>query len=190
MVPLILALDASGAPRQWITWQEAVEYHVKDQVVWEMGDQEFTFRGGHSRMTGEQSSVTIRTILAVRGVPAAKVQNRLDKVPPVSSRTLFRRDRCICAYCGDKFHEHELTKDHIIPQSRKGSSTWMNLVAACHSCNRRKDAKTPEEAHMPLLYVPYIPNKNEFLILANRRILADQMDFLLEGVGKNSRLLT
>ena len=32
---------------------------------------------------------------------------------------------------------------------------------------------------MKLLAVPYIPNLAEYLLLSNRRILADQMEFLL-----------
>ena len=32
----------------------------------------------------------------------------------------------------------ELTLDHVLPRSRGGLSTWENLVACCHSCNRRK----------------------------------------------------
>ena len=32
----------------------------------------------------------------------------------------------------------ELTLDHVIPRSRGGLSTWENLVACCHDCNRRK----------------------------------------------------
>ena len=32
--PLILALDTSGQPRDWITWQQAVFYHAKDRVAW------------------------------------------------------------------------------------------------------------------------------------------------------------
>ena len=32
----------------------------------------------------------------------------------------------------------ELTLDHVIPRSRGGNSTWENLVACCHACNRRK----------------------------------------------------
>jgi len=32
---------------------------------------------------------------------------------------------------------------------------------------------------MPLIYVPYVPNRNESFILTNRRILADQMEWLL-----------
>jgi len=36
--------------------------------------------------------------------------------------------------------------------------------------------------------VPYVPNRHEAFILANRRILADQMAFLLAGVPRHSRL--
>ena len=32
----------------------------------------------------------------------------------------------------------ELTLDHVIPRSRGGLSTWENLVACCHPCNRKK----------------------------------------------------
>jgi hypothetical protein len=33
-----------------------------------------------------------------------------------------------------------------------------------------------------------VPNRAEFLILANRRILADQMEFLRQHVSANSRI--
>ena len=42
---------------------------------------------------------------------------------------------------------------------------------------------------MGLLYVPYAPSVHEGLILANRRILADQMEFLAALLPANSRLL-
>jgi hypothetical protein len=42
---------------------------------------------------------------------------------------------------------------------------------------------------MPLLAVPFVPNWAEYLVLTNRRILADQMEFLKAQLGKNSRLL-
>ena len=41
---------------------------------------------------------------------------------------------------------------------------------------------------MQLVYAPYIPNRAEFLILANRRILADQMEFLKLHVAAHSRV--
>jgi hypothetical protein len=47
---------------------------------------------------------------------------------------------------------------------------------------------TVNQAGMKLLYVPYTPTYNEALILKNRKILEDQMVFLLQGVSKKSRL--
>ncbi len=52
----------------------------------------------------------------------------------------------------------------------------------------RKGNRTPEEARMPLLYLPYVPSRWEDFILANRRILADQMAYLLAKVPAGSRL--
>ena len=87
------------------------------------------------------------------------------------------------------FPETELTREHIVPFAQNGVDTWMNVVTACHSCNHRKSSRTPEQAGMPLIYTPYIPSLWEDFILRNRRILADQMDFLLAHVPQNSRLI-
>jgi len=56
-------------------------------------------------------------------------------------------------------------------------------------CNQKKGCKTLKEAHMELLYVPYEPNHFENLILQNRNILADQMEYLISGVPKHSRII-
>jgi hypothetical protein len=47
----------------------------------------------------------------------------------------------------------------------------------------------PQECGMELLYAPYVPNKAEYLILTNRRIFADQMEFLRQHVAAHSRLV-
>ena len=94
----------------------------------------------------------------------------------------------IIAYCGDDFHETELTREHIIPFGQHGVDNWMNVVTACRACNHRKANRTPEQAKMPLLYTPYVPTLWEDFILRNRRILADQMEFLRAHVPRNSRL--
>jgi hypothetical protein len=65
----------------------------------------------------------------------------------------------------------------------------MNVVTACRSCNERKSDRTPEGAGMELVYLPYVPNRAEYLILTNRRILADQMEFLRQHVASHSRLV-
>lgn len=186
MTPHILALDSSGSPRKWISMEDAAVYYAKNQVIWAVGQNEFTLNGGVSRKTGERSYITTNSIIAVRGPNF--VVKKYERTPTVNRELLFARDLQVCGYCGNKFKTIDLEMEHIHPQSRGGPTTWTNLVTACRRCNDRKANKTPEEARMPLLYVPYIPNRHESLILMNRRILADQMDFLLLNVPKHSRL--
>lgn len=182
----ILVLDSSGTPRRWIDLEEAVGYYYKEQVVWDLGRHEFTLRGGTNRITGLRSTLTLRSIVAIRGDASRRA--RFVHVPALTREMLFARDRFVCAYCGGHFRPGELTCEHVKPQSRGGRDTWTNLVSACKPCNLRKGDRTPEQAHMPLLYVPYVPNLHEAFILRNRRILADQMEFLMAGVPRHSRL--
>ena len=185
-LPLILTLDQHGVPHRWVTWQQAVWYYAKERIAWETGSEAFTVFGGHCQKTGERSSITANSIIAIRG--KALAIKGFNQVPPLNNRELFNRDRFVCAFCAGNFSPFKLTCDHILPLSRGGRDTWMNVVTACRVCNQKKGNHTPEEARMQLVYAPYIPNRAEFLILANRRILADQMEYLLAGVPRTSRL--
>ena len=64
---------------------------------------------------------------------------------------IYMRDQFRCQYCGERKNPVELTLDHILPRSRGGDSTQINVVTACVRCNQRKGNRTPEEARMPLL---------------------------------------
>jgi len=183
----ILALDIAGAPHRWITVREAAHYYASGLVAWSAGANEFVLRGG-TQATGLRSEIRASSIVAIRGKDFM-VRN-FDRVPTLFKDMLLVRDRFMCAYCGQVFRESHLEMEHIIPSSRGGEDTWTNLVTACCACNDKKRNRTPEEASMPLLYVPYVPNLNEAFILRNRKILADQMEYLLLGVPKHSRLLT
>jgi hypothetical protein len=187
-LPLVLQLDVAGNPHNWITHEKAAYYYTKDLVAWSMQAEDFTLHGGLSRLTGEQSKLTMDTIIAIKGKVNSKQMAQMNRVP-LNNETLFRRDQHVCGYCGNTFASHDLSRDHILPVSRGGPNTWMNVVTACHQCNKHKDDRTPEEAGMELLFVPYVPNRAEYLILKNRKILADQMQFLLKQVPKESRLL-
>lgn len=48
-------------------------------------------------------------------------------------------DHC-CAYC--QARGMSLEQDHMTPVSRGGRHTAINVVPACGSCNRRKNART------------------------------------------------
>ena len=64
---------------------------------------------------------------------------------------IYMRDKYRCQYCGDKKNVGELTLDHILPRSRGGDNSPVNVVTACVACNNRKGDRTPAEARMPLL---------------------------------------
>ncbi|WP_126444141.1 HNH endonuclease [Sulfuricystis multivorans] len=184
--PLILTLDPYGVPHRWVTWQHACFYYAKNLVAWAIGEHSFVIRGGFNRLTGKRSEIRFSSIIAIKG--RALSGRQFQQVPPLDNRELFHRDRHICAYCGNSLPSTKLTRDHIVPVSQGGRDTWMNVVTACRSCNQRKSGRTPEQAGMQLLYAPYVPNKAEWLILSNRNILADQMDFLAQHVSSQSRI--
>lgn len=182
-IPAILKLDAGGLPVGWIHWQTAVTLYARNRVRWEAGEERFAIVGGINARTGERSQFDIGSIIAV----ADRSKRYTQGVPLLTNRTLFQRDHNLCLYCGDIFNPTQLTRDHVMPASRGGDTTWLNCVTACRSCNQAKDARTPEEAGMKLLAVPYAPNLAEYLILQNRKILADQMEFLKAFARKKAR---
>ena len=180
----VLQLDVSGRPQAWISAKEAAVLYASDGVAWTLGDTFYVLRGGYQR-TGLQSRIELHPIIAVRGTVPSRAWRQ---TPALSNPKLFARDRHICAYCGGRFPFDELTREHIRPVSRGGSDTWMNCITACRACNGRKGNRMPEEARMSLLYLPYVPSLHEDMILRGRRILVDQMDFLLASVPRSSRL--
>jgi 5-methylcytosine-specific restriction endonuclease McrA len=180
----ILALDMAGTPRAWINCDEAISYHAKDLVAWSLGETVAEYHGGFNRLTGKQSKLETSSIIAIKGSDFHK-HTRVVLTNP----TLFARDRHVCAYCGFTHVNHRFfSRDHIVPRSRGGVDEWTNVVTACIPCNQEKGAKTLKESGMSLLYVPYAPNHYENMILKNKRILADQMEYLLAGVPKHSRV--
>src|SRR6202521_6388026 len=72
----------------------------------------------------------------------------------LSRKNILLRDRNTCQYCSVVLPSSELTLDHVIPRSRGGASSWENLVACCHACNRRKGNQFPAETGMKLLREP------------------------------------
>lgn len=179
-------LDSVGTPIRWAGVHKALSYYASGKVLTELGEHCFTLHGGVNDVTGEVSALSANSIVMIRG--RHQLPHGMDRVA-LNKFSLFRRDRQLCAYCGGNFKEDELTMEHITPVSRGGRLRWMNMVTACRSCNVRKGSRTPEEANMPLRYTPYVPNRFEGFILRNRRILADQMEFLLASVPRHSRLL-
>ncbi|MFO0089817.1 MAG: HNH endonuclease [bacterium] len=183
---LVLVVDKGGTPKDWCNFEVATCYYAKDKVIWEIGSKVKTMLGGHNEY-GEQSRIDISSIIGVSG-PLLGDKFYERQTVFADRMTLYGRDHYICAYCGDKFHTQELTIDHVHPKSRGGTNHWTNCVTACKTCNHRKGNKTPEEAKMHLLYVPYAPTVHERILLQNRKVLGCQMEYLKASIPKNSRV--
>ena len=110
----VLKLSAQGLPQSWITLEQAVIHYAAAEVRWESGGQIARFRGGYNAITGEQSVISVNSIIGTRGVSGI---NPFDLKPSLTNSKLFARDRNVCAYCGNHFHESDLTREHIIPQA-------------------------------------------------------------------------
>jgi 5-methylcytosine-specific restriction endonuclease McrA len=183
-LPRVLSLDSHGRILDWMHWQDAACLYVRGAVAWTLGDPCLTIRGGINRASGRQSVLSLHPIVAARS-HARTIH--ADPTPALTNTALFARDRHLCLYCGREFGRHSLTRDHVLPISRGGRDHWENVVTACVPCNSRKGGRTPQQAGMPLLAVPYRPSWIEHLILSNRNILADQMAFLASHLPRRAR---
>lgn len=184
----ILRTDASGMPLEWIDFRQAVKLHFLDMVAYTLGGQIMTVHGGINAISRQTSRLHLHSIIATHGNHQSHY--RLDRgyTPPLCNETLFQRDGHLCLYCGGHFPKSELSRDHVTPVSRGGLDTWNNLVTACVRCNSHKAGRTPEEAGMQLLAIPFTPTHAEYIYLQGRNVLADQMAFLRAHFPRNSPL--
>ena len=139
----VLVLNATYEPLSTVGWQRAVVL-VLDGVA------EIIAADDDRRVRSPSISVArphvIRLLSYVR-VPRGRIA-------PVTRRGVLTRDGHQCAYCRGRAD----SVDHVVPRSRPGGEhSWVNLVAACRSCNGRKGNRTPDEASMPLLSRPFEP---------------------------------
>ncbi len=181
----VLRTDTSGMPLEWIDYQQAVRLYFAQQVAYTCGSLLYRIRGGVQARSGRRSLIEVNSIIATHGTNRAL---RSGYVPPLNNRALFRRDACLCLYCGQPFKRHELSRDHVTPITQGGRDVWENVVTACKRCNNHKAGRTPEQAGMQLLAVPFMPTHAEYIYLQSRHVLSDQMAFLKAHFPRSSPL--
>ena len=183
----VLRTDVAGMPLEWVDYRCAVRLYHAEQVAYECGRPLFRLHGGISARSGLRSVVDVSSIIATYG-HGGVYPDREAYTPPLNNHALFRRDADLCLYCGQHFLVVELSRDHVTPLSRGGRDTWTNVVTACRRCNHHKAGRTPEEAGMQLLAVPFQPTYAEYIYLKGRRVLADQMAYLQAHFPRKSPL--
>ena len=186
----VLRTDVAGMPLEWIDYCEAVRLYHNEQVAYACGTTLYTVFGGFNACTGDRSHIEVNSIIATEGTGQGLKFVRDRYIPPLNNRTLFKRDANLCLYCATQFPTRDLTRDHITPLSQGGLDVWNNVATACRRCNNHKGGRTPEQAAMKLIAVPFTPNYAEYIYLKGRRVLADQMQYLLAHIPRSSPLHT
>ena len=184
----VLRTDIAGMPLEWIGYQDAVRLITLGQVSYSLGTTVYRIHGGINALSGRQSCVDVDAIIATHGTHPHAHLFADSYTPPLSNPALFRRDQYLCLYCGETFPHSMLSRDHVNPLSQGGVDTWANVVTSCKRCNNHKAGRTPEQTGMELLAIPFTPTHAEYVYLQGRRILADQMEFLLAHFPRDSQL--
>ena len=143
----VLLLNQDNTPLNIITISKAFKLLSKDKVwIDENGSDYYEL-------------VSVSKIVKIPKVLILKYYVKLPykRVTP-NRMNILRRDNYCCQYCGMDLCPKTATLDHVIPRSKGGSSTWVNLVAACKDCNLFKGNRTPKEAKMELKNKPKEPS--------------------------------
>jgi 5-methylcytosine-specific restriction endonuclease McrA len=137
----VLLLNQTYEPLGTVSVPRAIIMTFKNTVTVEEWDGDRVLRSAHDRWP-VPSVIRRRTYINVRRRREASGMKRLR---------IYIRDKFRCQYCGEKKVATALTLDHILPRSRGGDNSPVNIVTACIACNGRKGNRTPDEARMPLL---------------------------------------
>lgn len=139
-----LLLDQSYMPLDIIKWTEAISLFFlgKCEIIEEYEEEI------HSTYLVIKMPAVVRLIKSFR--------HKKKKVK-FSRLSIYARDGFQCLYCGCKGKIKDLTFDHIVPRSRGGKTTWINIATSCVPCNLEKANRTPTEAKMKLIKIPEEP---------------------------------
>jgi len=137
----VLLLNQTYEPLGTVSVARAVIMVFKNTVCVEEFDGDRVLRSARAEFP-VPSVIRRRIYINVRRRREASSMKRLR---------IYMRDKFRCQYCGDKKPAGQLTLDHILPRSRGGDNSPVNVVTACVACNNRKADRTPAEARMPLL---------------------------------------
>jgi 5-methylcytosine-specific restriction endonuclease McrA len=137
----VLLLNQTYEPLGTVSVPRAIVMTFKNTVFVEEWDGARVLRSAHDEFP-VPSVIRRRIYINIRRRREQSGMRRLR---------IYMRDKFRCQYCGDKKPVPELTLDHILPRSRGGDNSPVNVVTACLQCNNRKRDRTPAEARMPLL---------------------------------------
>lgn len=153
-----LLLNANYYPLRIISWKKAMILSIKYDSNHNYGINTLDyFDNEYIQGVGDK-------IYKIPAVLKTKLYfDHYDRTINFSRKNLFIRDNYTCQYCGTSLPHNQLTYDHIIPKCRFSgtnkslATNWKNVTTACRPCNHKKGNRTPKEANMTLVSMPYVP---------------------------------
>ena len=144
-----LVLNADFRPLSYYplsiwSWQDAIKAVFLDRV----------------NILSEYDTLVHSPSFAMRLPSVVSLKNYVKptRFPAFTRFNVFLRDRFTCQYCGER---EDLTFDHVVPRSKGGITTWVNVVAACSTCNLKKADMLPSAARMWPARAPYQPTVHD-----------------------------
>ena len=168
-----LVLNKNWTPVGTVTLQRAITMLFKEEgdgapkakIIDPASYQAFTWEDW-SKLQPEMTDDKIAGTNVFFKVPEIILLSKYEKLPRpkihFSRRTLWKRDKKTCQYCGVKPEDDQISIDHVNPRAQGGLTTWENCVLCCVKCNRKKADRTPSQAGMRLLSTPKKPDTNLF----------------------------
>jgi len=176
-IPLILTLDNHGVPHRWVNWQQACFYYAKNLVAWTLGEQEFVSTAvSPGRRAGAPASPRVRSSRS----RASDGDEGFNQCLRSTTASCFAAT-AISARIAEGLQLLRLTRDHI----RRYLAAHRHMDERGHGvpCLQRSQAQ-PRAGRIGAgaSLRTLCPEQGEYLILTNRKILADQMEFLVQHV--------
>lgn len=168
-----LVLNKNWTPVGTVTLQRAITMLFKEEddgapkakIIDPASYQAFTWEDW-SKLQPEMTDDKIAGSNMFFRVPEIILLSKYEKLPRpkihFSRRTLWKRDKKTCQYCGVKPKDDQISIDHVLPRAQGGQTTWENCVLCCVPCNRKKADRQPHQCGMKLLSVPKKPATNLF----------------------------
>lgn len=198
----VLLLNADYAPIRVIPWERAIGLIHRERAELVVG---YARSMLHSIGKAMPWPAVVRLVRYV----SARARVRFNR------SNVLARDSYTCQFCGAQPRKNnrpdlaELTLDHVIPraQSKPGPdgpvvtlasgkvipvTCWLNVVAACYSCNSLKADRTPRQAGLKLQALPRAPTAADVLRMSMTRytVPSEWVDFLPEGASEWGRYWT
>lgn len=127
-------------PLSTLSWQDAIKRVIEDKVD-----------------VLEEYDVVVRSPsyeVLMPAVIALRNYQYIHTKPLFSRHNIFLRDGYTCQYCNKEFHTKDLTFDHILPVSKGGGTSWINITTACMNCNLKKGNKSIKASKLKILKHP------------------------------------